>query len=185
MAERTSEMKPETESISLKSLWRGLLERLGYGDIGSLPVVLALILIAAVFQIANPNFLKPLNLTNLMVQIASMGTISVGVVMVLLIGEIDLSVGAVSGLCAAVMAVLSVKMHLPGILAIVAGILAGTAIGLLQGWWFAKVHVPSFVVTLAGFIGWQGALLYVLGSTGTINLNDPLITGIANSRLPV
>ena len=80
---------------------------------------------------------------------------------------------------------LSVKWGLPGIVAILAGVLAGSAIGLLQGWWVAKLHVPSFVVTLAGFLGWQGALLYVLGNTGTINLNDPLIVGLANTRLPV
>lgn len=181
----TQELKPGSENNSLQEVWHNLMERLAHGDIGSLPVLLGLVLIAIIFQFANPNFLSPLNLTNLMVQISAVGTISVGVVLVLLIAEIDLSVGAVSGLCAGVMAVLSVKMGLPGIVAIIAGIVAGAAIGLLQGWWFAKVHVPSFVVTLAGFLGWQGALLYVLGSTGTINLQDPLIIGLVNTRLPV
>jgi D-xylose transport system permease protein len=106
-------------------------------------------------------------------------------VLVLLIGEIDLSVGAVSGFTAGVMAVLSVKTGLPAILSIGLGVLSGILIGLLQGFWFAKLHVPSFVVTLAGYLGWQGALLYVLGSTGTINLTSPFIVGIANARLPV
>ncbi len=160
-------------------------ERLSSGDIGSLPVLFGLILIAVIFQIANPNFLTPLNLTNLLVQIAAMGTISVGIVLVLLIGEIDLSVGAVSGLCAAIMAVISVKWGFPAWAALLGGIAAGVAIGLLQGWWFAQLKVPSFIVTLAGFLGWQGALLYVLGSTGTINLNDPLIVGLSNQLLPV
>ena len=154
-------------------------------NVGSLPVLLGLVLIAIIFQIANPNFLSPLNLTNLMVQISAVGTISVGVVLVLLIGEIDLSVGAVSGLCAGIMAVLSVKSGLPASIAILAGILSGTAIGLFQGFWIAKLNVPSFVVSLAGLLGWQGALLYVLGSTGTVNLTDPVIIGIANSQLPV
>ena len=181
----SQELKPGSEESGIQEIWHSLTERLAHGDIGSLPVLLGLILIAIIFQFANPNFLSPLNLTNLMVQISAVGTISVGVVLVLLIGEIDLSVGAVSGLCAGVMAVLSVKMGLPGIVAILVGILVGVAIGLLQGWWFAKLHVPSFVVTLAGFLGWQGALLYVLGSTGTINLNDPLIIGLVNTRLPV
>jgi D-xylose transport system permease protein len=167
------------------SLFGSLSERLLHGDIGSLPVLLGLILIAVIFQIANPNFLTPLNLTNLLVQIAAVGTIAVGVVLVLLIGEIDLSIGSVSGLTASIMAVVSVKMGMPGWIAIIAGILSGALIGLLQGWWVAKLHVPSFVVTLAGFLGWQGAQLYVLGSTGTINLADPLILGISNSRLPV
>ena len=153
--------------------------------LGSLPVVLGLILIAAIFQAANPNFLTPLNLTNLLMQIAAVGTIAVGVVLVLLIGEIDLSVGAVSGVCAAFMAVLSVNRGVPAPLAIGAGLLAGIVIGVLQGTWIAKLRVPSFVVTLAGLLGWQGALLYILGDTGTINLTDPLITGITNARLPL
>jgi D-xylose transport system permease protein len=170
---------------SLRELVQDTIRRLQQGDIGALPVVLALVLIVIIFQIANRHFLTPVNIANLMVQISATGTIAVGVTLVLLIGEIDLSVGAVSGLTAGVMAVLSAKAGLPGTVAVLAGIVAGVLIGLLQGFWFAKLHVPSFVVTLAGYLGWQGALLFVLGSTGTVNLNDPLITGIANTRLPV
>jgi D-xylose transport system permease protein len=155
------------------------------GSAGSAPVVIGLILIAAVFQFNNSNFLTPVNLTNLLVQISAVGTISVGIVLILLIGEIDLSVGAVSGLCAGIMAVLSAKSGQPAIVSVGAAILTGALIGLVQGFWFAKLHVPSFVVTLAGLLGWQGALLYVLGSTGTVNLVDPLIVGIANTRLPL
>jgi D-xylose transport system permease protein len=165
--------------------WRAAIGRWTQGDIGSLPVILGLVLIAVIFQSANSHFLTPLNLTNLMVQISAVGTISVGVVLVLLIGEIDLSVGAVSGFTAGIMAVLSVKAGLPGWAAVAAAVLSGAGVGLLQGSWFAKLHVPSFVVTLAGYLGWQGALLYVLGSTGTVNLNDRLIVGIVNTRLPV
>jgi D-xylose transport system permease protein len=175
----------EKATGSFTELWHTLTQRLAHGDIGSLPVLGGLALIAIIFQIANSNFLTPLNLTNLMVQISAVGTIAVGVVLVLLIAEIDLSVGAVSGLCAAVMAVLSVKSGMPAVIAIGAGVLTGAMIGLLQGFWIAKLHVPSFVVTLAGFLSWQGALLYVLGPTGTINLNDPVIVGIANTRLPI
>ena len=178
-APRSVEAGEKTDAAS------NLRSSLSLVDIGSLPVILGLIVIAIIFQIANPNFLSPLNLTNLMVQISAVGTMSVGIVLVLLIGEIDLSVGAVSGFCASIMAVLSVKNNVPTPLAIGAGVLTGAAIGLLQGFWFAKLHVPSFVVTLAGFLGWQGALLYALGSTGTINLNDALIVGLANYRLPV
>ncbi len=174
--------KPEQSSLGFLAR---LGERFSSGDIGSLPVLLGLIVIAIIFQLANSNFLTPLNLTNLLVQIASMGMISVGIVLVLLIGEIDLSVGAVSGLSAAIMAVISVKFGYPAWAALIAGVLAGAAIGLLQGWWFARLHVPSFIVTLAGFLGWQGALLFVLGSTGTINLNAPLITGMSNYLVPV
>lgn len=164
---------------------RRLTRLLDRWDIGSLPVVLGLVLIAVIFQIANHHFLTPLNLTNLMVQIAAVGTIAVGVVLVLLIAEIDLSVGAVSGVTSGIMAVLSVKWGLPAPAAIAAGVLSGTAIGWIQGFWIAKLRVPSFIVTLAGYLGWQGALLYVLGDTGTVNLTDPWIIGIANGLLPL
>ncbi|MEZ4870168.1 MAG: hypothetical protein R3C14_53055 [Caldilineaceae bacterium] len=181
LPQESDEQTATPAASSTEAWWRRLLT----ADIGSLPVLLGLILIAAIFQYANPNFLTPLNLTNLLVQISAVGTIAVGIVLVLLIGEIDLSVGAVSGLCAGIMAVLSVKNGLPSGLAILIGIGCGAAIGLLHGWWLARLHVPSFVVTLAGLLGWQGALLYVLGNTGTINLTDPFVTGLANARLPV
>jgi D-xylose transport system permease protein len=158
--------------------------RVAEGDLGSLPVVIGLVVIWLIFWRLNPNFLTPRNLTNLVLQIVVYGMISSGVVMVLLLGEIDLSVGAVSGLCAAVMAVLNVKAGQPAPVALIAGLGAGALIGLLQGFWFTRFHVPSFVVTLAGLLAWQGALLYVLGDTGTVNLNDKLIQGLANTFFP-
>jgi D-xylose transport system permease protein len=157
------------------------LRRLIQGDLASLRVVIGLALIWAIFQFENDRFLSAQNLTNLMLQITAIGLISVGIVFVLLLGEIDLSVGAVSGLSAAVMAVLSVKHGWNPYLAIAAAIAVGMAIGVLQGSLFSRFVVPSFVVTLAGLLAWQGALLQVLGSTGSINLTDPKITGLANT----
>jgi len=157
------------------------LRRLVQGDLASARVVLGLALIWIIFQSQNNRFLSAENLTNLMLQITAIGLISVGIVYVLLLGEIDLSVGAVSGLAAGVMAVLNVKHGWNPYLAIVAAILVGTAIGLLQGSLFSRFVIPSFVVTLAGLLAWQGALLQVLGSTGSINLTDPKITGLANT----
>jgi D-xylose transport system permease protein len=156
------------------------LRRLVQGDLGSLRVVIGLAVIWIIFQSQNDRFLSAQNLTNLLLQITATGLISVGVVYVLLLGEIDLSVGAVSGLAAAVMAVLNVKHGWSPYLAIVAAVAVGLAIGLLQGSLFSRFGVPSFVVTLAGLLAWQGALLQVLGSTGSINLTDPKITGLAN-----
>jgi D-xylose transport system permease protein len=150
-------------------------------DWGSFPIVLGLCGIWLIFWLANEKFLSPLNLTNLVLQIAALGTLSIGVFLVLLLGEIDLSAGMVSGLCAAVMAVLNVKAGMPGPLAVLAGMLVGAGIGLFQGAWITKLRIPSFIVTLAGMIAWQGALLWVLGSTGTINLRDSFITGIAGT----
>jgi D-xylose transport system permease protein len=157
------------------------LRRFVQGDLASLRVVLGLAVIWAIFQFENDRFLSAENLTNLMLQITAVGLISIGIVYVLLLGEIDLSVGAVSGLAAAVMTVLNVEHGWSPYLAIAAGIAVGAAIGLLQGSLFSRFGVPSFVVTLAGLLAWQGALLQVLGSTGSININNPKITGLANT----
>ena len=140
-------------------------------------MLIGLALIWAIFQSQNDRFLTAVNLTNLMLQITAVGLISVGVVYVLLLGEIDLSVGAVSGLAAACMAVLNAKHGWDPYLAIAAGVLVGTAIGVVQGSLSTGFGIPSFVVTLAGLLIWQGALLYVLGDTGTVNIDDSKITG--------
>ncbi|HEX9369164.1 MAG TPA: hypothetical protein VF921_21215, partial [Vicinamibacterales bacterium] len=145
--------------------------RVAQGDIGQLPVLVGLLVIWLTFYVtSNGTFFSPFNLVNLALQMAAVGTIAVGVVFVLLLGEIDLTVGIVSGLCAGVMAVLNVKLGMSGPVSVAAGVVTGIAIGLLQGLWITRFRIPSFVVTLAGLIGWQGALLYVLGSTGTVNL---------------
>jgi D-xylose transport system permease protein len=157
-----------------------VLRRLIQGDLSSVRVVLGLVMIAIIFQVQEPRFLSAENLTNLMLQITTIGLISVGIVFVLLLGEIDLSVGAVSGLSAAVMAVLSVKHGWNAYLAIAAALAVGGAIGCLQGTLFSRFVVPSFVVTLAGLLAWEGALLQVLGKTGSLNITDPKITGLAN-----
>ncbi len=159
----------------------GVVRRFIEGDLASLRVFVVLGLIWAVFQFENNHFLTAQNLTNLFLQITAVGLISVGVVYVLLLGEIDLSVGAISGLAAAATAVLNVKHGWSPYSAIFAGILVGLVIGVVQGFLFTRFGIPSFVVTLAGLLTWQGALLKVLGSTGTVNLTDPKITGLANT----
>jgi D-xylose transport system permease protein len=160
---------------------RDLLRRFLQGDLASLRVILAIALIWIIFALQNDRFLSAANLTNLFLQITAVGLIAVGVVMVLLIGEIDLSVGAVSGFAAAVMAVINVKSGVPAVPAIVLGVLTGAAIGFVQGMLFTRFSIPSFVVTLAGSLVWQGALLRVLGSTGTVNLSNSSILNLANT----
>ncbi|WP_336320340.1 sugar ABC transporter permease [Streptomyces lavendofoliae] len=147
-------------------------EGLRSGELGSLPVLLSLVSIWLVFVTLDDSFLSPRNLSNLSVDIVGTGLIAVGVVFVLLIGEIDLSVGSVSGLAAAVFAVLNVHHGMPEGLAVLLAVVMGTAIGALHGFFFARVGVPAFVVTLAGLLGWNGLMLYVLGTSGTINLDD-------------
>jgi D-xylose transport system permease protein len=178
-ASRTAATPPL--SGGLKAPRGGVVRRFVEGDLASLRVFVVLGLIWLVFQLENSHFLTAENLTNLFLQITAVGLISVGVVFVLLLGEIDLSVGAVSGLAAAVMAVLNVKHGWSPYTAIAAGVVAGLAIGALQGALFTRFGIPSFVVTLAGLLTWQGALLQVLGSTGTVNLTDPKVTGLANT----
>jgi D-xylose transport system permease protein len=151
------------------------------GDLAELRVVLALAVIWLVFYIQEPRFMSSVNLSNLVLQMTAVGLVSIGVVHVLLLGEIDLSVGAVSGLCAAIMAVLNVKHDWSPYLAIAAAVAAGAAIGLFQGTVFTRFVVPSFVVTLAGLLAWPGFQLKVLGETGTININDPKITGLTST----
>lgn len=172
------------DAPGLSGAWAGFRRRVAQGELGSLPVVVGLAVIWAIFYSANPRFLSPVNLTNLLLQIAAMGTISAGLVLILLLGEIDLSAGVVSGLSAAVMAVLNVKLAWPAIPSLAAGVACGAAIGAFHGLWITRLKVPSFVVTLAGLLAWQGALLYVLGDTGTINLVDDVILAIAGTFWP-
>ena len=160
------------------------LQRVRQGEVGSLPVIAGLVLIWAVFDILNPNFLTPGNLTNLAVQTADIGIVAVGIVLVLLLGEIDLSVGSVYGLGSAVMAVLNVKMGMGAVPAVLGGILTGTLVGTLHGFWFTRFRIPSFVVTLAGLLAWFGLQLRVLGETGTINIYDPRIDQLAGQFFP-
>ncbi|MCX5230645.1 sugar ABC transporter permease [Streptomyces sp. NPDC006553] len=144
--------------------------RLRSGELGSLPVVLAVIIIWTVFGSLNSTFLSAQNLSDLSQQIVGTGMIAVGIVFVLLLGEIDLSVGSVSGLCAAIFAVLNVLNGMNQWIALLVAIAGGAAVGLIQGFFFAKVGVPAFVVTLAGNLAWNGLMLQVLGSSGTVNI---------------
>ncbi|SDI20220.1 sugar ABC transporter permease [Nonomuraea jiangxiensis] len=160
--------------------------RLRRGDLGAWPVAGGLVVIAAVFGTLNEHFLSPENLTNLALQLAATGTISLGIIMVLLLGEIDLSAGSVSGLCAVVMTILYVKQSWNPVAAIAVALVAAGVIGLLHGLMHTRLHMPSFIVTLAGLIGWQGLLLYLLGQGGTINLPfDGFVSKLSDTWLPV
>jgi simple sugar transport system permease protein/D-xylose transport system permease protein len=140
------------------------------GDLGSIPVIVGLLVIWAVFQLLNPNFLSSTNLVNLSMQSAAVGTIAIGIVLVLLLGEIDLSVGSVSGLSAAILAVGYVQLGLPLPVVLVASLVTGALIGLAFGLLRTRFGVPSFLITLAGLLSVLGLQLYVLGKTGSINI---------------
>jgi len=145
-------------------------ERVRGGDLGALPVVTGLVVIWCVFQILNPVFLSSRNLVDLTMQCAAIGTIALGIVLVLLLGEIDLSVGSVSGLSGAILAVCFVQLRWPLLLAVLAALIVGCLIGLLYGFLRTRFGLPSFVVTLAGLLGFLGVQLWVLGDAGSINI---------------
>jgi D-xylose transport system permease protein len=158
-------------------------EALKAGDVGSLPIIVGLALIVAFFYSKNENFLSAGNFTNLMTQMAGVTTIAIGVVFVLLLGEIDLSIGYVSGVAGVIVAELQVpdgSWQVKGVLAIAVAVSVTALIGGLQGSFVAFIGVPSFVVTLAGLLFWQGVILYMIGETGVIIIEDNTINNVAN-----
>jgi D-xylose transport system permease protein len=156
------------------------------GQLGSLPIIVGLIIIAIVFQSQNDRFLTAGNFVNLIVQSAAYTTIAMGIVFVLLLGEIDLSVGYVSGVAGVIATVLLIPdgNEVPTIVAIGLALGAGIAIGTLHGLIITKIGIPSFVVTLAGLIAWNGVVLLLIGSRGTVILQDDFLVGLANDFLP-
>ena len=173
----------EQDRNSVGAIARRKVEAWKAGDVGVMPVVLALLLITAFFYSQNSNFLTAGNFTNLMVQMAAVTTIAIGVVFVLLLGEIDLSIGFVSGIAGVVVAKLTFpdgSWEMTGILAIAVAVAVTALIGLFQGSFVAIIGVPSFVVTLAGLLFWQGVILYTIGDQGVIVIDDSLVNNIAN-----
>ncbi|QAV71009.1 sugar ABC transporter permease [Salinibacterium sp. UTAS2018] len=150
--------------------WAAFRSRVRGGDLGAIPVVVGLALIWTIFQILNPTFLSSANLVNLAMQSAALGTIALGVVLVLLLAQIDLSVGSLSGLAAAILAVTFTQLGWPLIAAIAAALAAGALFGLFYGFLLTRFGVPSFVITLAGLLGVLGLQLWVLGKLGSINI---------------
>ena len=146
--------------------------RLKGGELGSLPVVFGLLIICTVFYVQEPRFLSSFNLVSMLQFAAPVGIIALGIVLVLLLGEIDLSVGSVSGFAAACMAVLVVDHGQSMLVGLLAGIGVGALIGVAYAFLYTKIGVPSFVFSLAGLLAFQGGLLYVLGTNGTVNLPD-------------
>ncbi len=161
---------------------RRTLGQLLRGDLGFVPVMLTLIVVVIYFTITtNGVFLHPENLSNLVGQIVTFGVLGLGVTMVLLLGEIDLSIGAVSVFCSVVMAVLAERNGVPGVVAILAGLLAGALVGLINGFFVAVLRVPSFIVTLAASIFYSGLLLHLLGTQSTLIISNSLILAIAGT----
>ena len=166
--DRSDERVSHSEGVS--GMVRAFISRVRSGDLGMLPVAIGLIVISTVFSILNPIFLAPNNLVNLLFDCATVGIISLGIVCVLILGEIDLSVGSMSGLASAIIGVLWVNSGISLPFAIFAALFTGACVGALYAVLYNRLGMPSFVATLAGLLALLGMQLYILGPTGSINL---------------
>lgn len=149
---------------------RGFIDRVRSGDLGSLPVIVGLVVIWTVFTSLNPVFVTPNNLVNLLFDCSTTGVIALGIVCVLILGEIDLSVGSMSGLASAILGVLWVSQGLPVPVAVLAVLVVGAVTGAVYAFLLNRLGMPSFVSTLAGLLALLGMQLYLLGNSGSINL---------------
>ncbi len=152
-------------------------------DFSVLPVGISLLLLSIIFQTLNSRFLSGENLANLISQNVPLALIATGSVLMLLIGEIDLSVGVVSGLAASIIISLNVSNGWSPASSIAIGVAVAAAIGLSNGFFVTKFGLPSFVVTLAGLLTWQGVQFTVLRSSGTINIPDGFISSLMSTYL--
>ncbi len=167
---RTGSEFQSSPALAPRTVLRGLQNRARDGELGSAPVVIGLIVVWLVFEGFNPVFLTSRNLVQLLLQLSPVGVIALGIVIVLLVGQIDLSVGSMSGVSSAVLAVLLIEHRVPLVLAILAAIASGVLVGLIYAAAFNRLGVPSFVATLAGLLALLGIQLWLLGSSGTVNI---------------
>ncbi|GIH47660.1 sugar ABC transporter permease [Microbispora rosea] len=182
----TTETLPKQENAesSLGVHVKGYLERIKGGELGALPAVFGLVILCVVFSVLRPAFLSAVNFANLFTQGAAVAVIAMGLIFVLLLGEIDLSAGFASGVCAAVLAVLLTLQGWPWYLAVLAAMVTGAVIGLVLGSLVAKLGIPSFVVTLAAFLAFQGVVLLLVKDGTNISIRDETILAIANKNVP-
>jgi D-xylose transport system permease protein len=176
-------MTNDVEVPTLKSAATDYWSRVKAGDIGSLPAVLGLVVLCLVFGSMSSVFLTPGNFANLITQAAAVIVIAMGLVFVLLLGEIDLSAGYTAGVTGAVLVILITNEGQPWYVALVASIAVGALLGFVLGSLVARLGIPSFVVTLAAFLAFQGILLLLAGEGGTIRIEDPTILAVENSNM--
>ncbi len=168
---------------SLKDAMGDYWSRIKSGDIGALPAVLGLVVLCGVFGSMSNVFLTSSNFANLLTQAAAVTVIAMGLVFVLLLGEIDLSAGYASGVCGAILVILITNHGWAWYEALPVSILVGCLLGFSIGTLVARLGIPSFVVTLAAFLGFQGLLLLLAGEGGTIQISDPAILSVENNNL--
>ena len=176
-------MSIDTPTPTLKTATSDYWARIKSGDIGSLPAVLGLVALCAVFTALSSSFLTPGNFANLLTQAAGVIVIAMGLIFVLLLGDIDLSAGYSAGVSGAVLVILVSNHHWGWAPALGVSIIAGVVMGSVIGSLVSYLGIPSFVVTLAMFLAFQGILLLLAGEGGTIPINDPTVLAIENSNM--
>jgi ABC-type xylose transport system permease subunit len=181
-----SGFEADRSADSLGGAVRGYFARVRGGDLGALPAILGIVALGLLFFALRPEtFLTPRNMANLADQAAPIIILAMGLVFILLLGDIDLSAGVVSGVCAAVMAKLLADAGAPWYVAVLAALVSGAAIGLFTGSLVALIGIPSFVVTLALFLGFQGVTLRLIGQGGTVPVRDEVISALSDRNVPV
>ena len=176
-------MTNDVEVPTIKGAAKDYWSRVKAGDIGSLPAILGLVVLCLVFGSMSSVFLTPGNFANLITQAAAVIVIAMGLIFVLLLGEIDLSAGYTAGVTGAVLVILITNQGQPWYVALIASIAVGALLGFLLGSLVARLGIPSFVVTLAAFLAFQGILLLLAGEGGTIRVEDPTILAVENSNM--
>ncbi|MCF2573746.1 sugar ABC transporter permease [Brevibacterium sp. UCMA 11754] len=172
------------ERISSEGFLATFVRRVKEGQLGSFPVILALIVIVVVFQSANSKFISPANLVNLSTQVAFLAILALGINLILLLGEIDLSLAQLGGLSASLLGVLVVRQGVPPLIALVIMLVLGLVVGAIQGWFFAVVGIPAFVVTLAGLLAFTGLTLTTLGVQKNLSMSDTFAFDFASFYFP-
>ena len=169
---------------SIGDATRDYVNRLRGGDMGSLPAVLGLVVLVVIFASLNDKFLTTYNMANLVIQASSIIVLAMGIVFVLLLGEIDLSAGVAGGACATITALMLIDYDWTWWLATLAGVAFGAVIGMAIGSLVSFLGIPSFVVTLAFFLGLQAVPLKLIGSGGSLRFNDPVLRGLSIKNVP-
>ncbi|MGC3022761.1 MULTISPECIES: sugar ABC transporter permease [unclassified Brevibacterium] len=172
------------ERISSEGIVSTFIRRVKEGQLGSFPVILALVVIVIVFQTADSNFISPANLVNLSTQVAFLAILALGINLILLLGEIDLSLAQLGGLAASLLGVLVVRQGVPPAIALIIMLLLGLVVGAIQGWFFAVVGIPAFVVTLAGLLAFTGLTLTTLGTQKNLSMSDTFAFDFASYYFP-
>jgi D-xylose transport system permease protein len=177
---------PPAPQPGLRDAFDDYVARVRGGDVGPLPAILGLAVLLVIFSVLRPDtFTNSFNFANLLIQSAPVIVIAMGLVFVLLLGEIDLSAGYTAGVAGAVLGVVSTKHDQPWYLGVLACLATGAVVGLVIGLLVSRVGIPSFVVTLAGFLALQGLLLKIIGEGGTIRIQSETVLAIMAKNLPV